>query len=128
MAEWEKVLYKAQAFPDTYTPPSFLDDVVLNAHVKERHYWKVVKSSGTLLQQISTVCISVCVSIHLYRESIGFGLMSSICIAVLIVGMTRRHIIVQQLRRLCVVRFDRKAYIGRVNLPGGKARHFAYPR
>lgn len=86
MAEWEKVLYKRQPFPDNYTPSSFLDEVVLNALVKERHYWKVVAASGAILQQICTVCITVAVSFHLYQGTLQFHHMGVVCMMVLILS------------------------------------------
>lgn len=126
MAEFEKVLYRKQPFPDNYTPDSFLDEVVFNAHVKERCYWTVVTASETVLQQMCTVCIAVGVSFHLYRDSIDFSLMSAICIAVLVTGTPPCSEGDHGWRcRIFVMLCDRWACVGRVTLQSGQTMHTA---
>ncbi|KAJ9518209.1 hypothetical protein QJQ45_010137 [Haematococcus lacustris] len=62
---WEKVLWKQQPFPDSYTPPSFLVELVVNAAVPRRQYWPVVLSSCAITQQLAVVVASCAVAAQL---------------------------------------------------------------
>ncbi|KAL6753573.1 phosphatidylinositol N-acetylglucosaminyltransferase subunit C [Haematococcus lacustris] len=62
---WEKVLWKQQPFPDSYTPPSFLVELVVNAAVPRRQYWPVVLSSCAITQQLAVMVASCAVAAQL---------------------------------------------------------------
>ncbi|GMH40411.1 hypothetical protein BSKO_08315 [Bryopsis sp. KO-2023] len=83
---WEKVLYKNQPFDDNYTHSSFLDKLVLNAHVQPRDYRMVVVDSAAVVQQLSTVAMVVSVSVHLHQGTIPVNALLAVCIVVLITG------------------------------------------
>ncbi|XP_060593684.1 phosphatidylinositol N-acetylglucosaminyltransferase subunit C-like [Ruditapes philippinarum] len=65
MKKWKKILYEDQGFPDHYVDDTFLDELKKNLHTRNYEYWKVVKESGVVTQQLCSVCIFVMVFIFM---------------------------------------------------------------
>ncbi|XP_071802153.1 phosphatidylinositol N-acetylglucosaminyltransferase subunit C-like isoform X1 [Asterias amurensis] len=63
---WQKVLYKDQGVPDNYVDESFLGELKR----KETTYelWHVVRESGVVTQQISSICIFVVLFVYMQQE------------------------------------------------------------
>lgn len=86
-AEWEKVLWKKQPFPDNYIPDSFLSSLRRNstslpvlpthtltadhyaANFQPYTYWPLVLAACTIAQHISSVFIFLVTFARLYDES-----------------------------------------------------------
>jgi hypothetical protein len=55
--QWQKLLYKAQPFPDNYVPASFLDQLKTNSNVRLYPFRKVSLEACGILQQLSCITI-----------------------------------------------------------------------
>jgi len=64
--QWEKVLWKRQAYPDNYIPPDFLSSLKKNRayHV----FWSLVSLSCAVTQHLATICIFISVFVHLKEQ------------------------------------------------------------
>ncbi|XP_064649729.1 phosphatidylinositol N-acetylglucosaminyltransferase subunit C-like [Lineus longissimus] len=63
--KWRKVLYEDQHVPDNYVSDTFLDEMRKNLNTRNYQYWPVVRESGVVTQQISSVCIFAVVFIYM---------------------------------------------------------------
>lgn len=59
---------------------------VLNAHLPERSYWRMVVASAAVTQQLCTVVASVAVPVHLYEGNITTQQLLGVCAALLVMG------------------------------------------
>nr|XP_022323332.1 phosphatidylinositol N-acetylglucosaminyltransferase subunit C-like isoform X2 [Crassostrea virginica] len=57
--KWRKILYEHQNVPDNYVDDSFLDEMKKNLYIRNYEYWSVVKASGEITQQISSMCLFI---------------------------------------------------------------------
>lgn len=62
---WRKVLYEDQGVPDNYVDKSFLDEMRKNLNTRTYQFWSVVSESGTVSQQLSSVCIFVTAFVYM---------------------------------------------------------------
>ncbi|KAH7103053.1 phosphatidylinositol N-acetylglucosaminyltransferase [Auriculariales sp. MPI-PUGE-AT-0066] len=67
---WEKVLWRAQPYPDNYVPESFLDKRRTNANFRPYSFLALVLASCAVTQHLSTIFIFVSVFIRLLDESL----------------------------------------------------------
>lgn len=84
--KWEKVLWKAQNFPDNYTDHTFLQELVINADVPKRDYWRVALGSAAVTQQLCTVVAAVATPVHLRRGTFGPHEVLAVCALLLLAG------------------------------------------
>ena len=64
---WQKVLWKEQhGYADNHTDESFLESLVVSTQ-PVRDYWKVVRDSAAITQQLSTVALACTVAVFLYQ-------------------------------------------------------------
>ncbi|PAV22429.1 phosphatidylinositol N-acetylglucosaminyltransferase [Pyrrhoderma noxium] len=68
-AGWERVLWKKQAYPDNYIPPSFLSSLRRNTNFRPYTYWPLVLASCAISQHISAIFVFLVTFSHLYDES-----------------------------------------------------------
>ena len=78
-ARWQKVLWKAQPFPDNHTDATFLRDLVVNADVPLRDAWQVFLGSASVAQQASVVAAAAAVPVHLRRGSLAAPAVLAAC-------------------------------------------------
>ena len=55
ICQWEKILYKRQAFPDNYVDESFLESLVTNASVRPHQIGELILGSVVVTQQLTSV-------------------------------------------------------------------------
>lgn len=68
---WRKVLYEQPAgLADNYTDATFLQHLVVNAKVPQRHYWSVVQDAVAVVQQINVVAAVVVAAVQLHEVCI----------------------------------------------------------
>ncbi|XP_004365140.2 hypothetical protein CAOG_00269 [Capsaspora owczarzaki ATCC 30864] len=67
LVPWRKILYERQPVPDNFLPPTFLDTVQTNVHVRPYRYWSTVLSSLGVLLQICGV-LNVLAIFHLLQS------------------------------------------------------------
>ncbi|KAK6195913.1 hypothetical protein SNE40_001241 [Patella caerulea] len=68
--KWEKVLYKKQNVPDNYVDDSFLRELKKNSNLRRYDYWTTVSQSGSVTQQISSVCIFLMIFIYMDEKQL----------------------------------------------------------
>jgi len=69
--EWEKVLWKSQAFPDNYIPPrSFLSSLRKNPNFRPYSYWPLVLLSCAITQHLATIFIFLAIFVRLKEHSL----------------------------------------------------------
>ncbi|KAG9440168.1 hypothetical protein H6P81_020333 [Aristolochia fimbriata] len=64
--KWKKVAYGGMqpGYDDNYTDESFLADMVMNANVVKRDFFKVMRDSVSISQYLCIVALLVCVWTH----------------------------------------------------------------
>ncbi|KAL3871367.1 hypothetical protein ACJMK2_039373 [Sinanodonta woodiana] len=77
---WKKILYEDQSVDDNYVDSSFLDELKKNLCTRKYDYWTVVRASGVVTQQISSVCIFVIVFIYMDSKILSA---ENLCVSVL---------------------------------------------
>ncbi|EJD03912.1 phosphatidylinositol N-acetylglucosaminyltransferase [Fomitiporia mediterranea MF3/22] len=68
-AEWQKLLWRKQPYPDNYIPDSFLSSLRRNANFCPYTYWPLVLAACTIAQHVSSIFIFLVTFVHLYDES-----------------------------------------------------------
>ncbi|KAJ8039176.1 Phosphatidylinositol N-acetylglucosaminyltransferase subunit C [Holothuria leucospilota] len=66
--KWRKVLYLDQGVPDNYVDSTFLDELQKNVYIRTYEYWNVVKETGVVTQQLSSICIFVVMFIFMSNQ------------------------------------------------------------
>ncbi|KAF8168082.1 phosphatidylinositol N-acetylglucosaminyltransferase [Crassisporium funariophilum] len=78
---WEKLLWKRQAYPDSYIPPKlFLSSLQRNPNLKPYAYWPLVILSCAITQHLSTIFIFISVFVRLKEHALDPR--SLVCISV----------------------------------------------
>ncbi|KAK0567500.1 glycosylphosphatidylinositol anchor biosynthesis [Tilletia horrida] len=70
-AEWERLLWKRQPFPDNYVPASFLDKLQTNATIVLPSYATLVVWSLPIAQQVASILAFVGAFAHLLNGSVS---------------------------------------------------------
>ncbi|CAH1786540.1 unnamed protein product [Owenia fusiformis] len=91
--KWKKILYENQGVPDNYVDETFLDEMRKNVYTREYEYWNVVKESGTLTQQASSVCIFVVIFIYMDNNSIKPEILFIVSSILTLIGYIVYHVI-----------------------------------
>ncbi|KDQ13136.1 hypothetical protein BOTBODRAFT_111897 [Botryobasidium botryosum FD-172 SS1] len=88
MSEWERVLWKKQAYADNYIPPSFLSSLRRNANVHPYTYAPLVLASCAIIQHISAVFILLSAFVHLHTMALDPRLLVWVSILCFLLGYT----------------------------------------
>lgn len=80
-----KILYEQQPFPDDYTGPSFLAEIIENENMIPYDYWLCVQETGAVTQQIALVGIYTCVFLFLQQNIISVWF-ACFCIMASLIG------------------------------------------
>ncbi|KAJ8300125.1 hypothetical protein KUTeg_021644, partial [Tegillarca granosa] len=70
-SKWRKILYENQNVPDNYVDETFLYELKKNLYIRNYDYWNVVRESGEVTQQISSVCLFVLVYIFMNEKTLS---------------------------------------------------------
>jgi phosphatidylinositol glycan class C protein len=84
--EWERVLWRAQPFPDNYVPPSFLSSLSKNPNVLPYRYWPLVLGACTISQNLSVIFAFLTVFTRLLDHTLDPRLLVALSSAGFIVG------------------------------------------
>ncbi|XP_069119383.1 phosphatidylinositol N-acetylglucosaminyltransferase subunit C-like [Argopecten irradians] len=84
--KWKKILYEDQGVPDNYVDSSFLDEMKKNLYTRTYSYWSVVKNSGEVTQQISSLCLFVVIYIYMNNQKLSPQLLVVVMVAVTMAG------------------------------------------
>ncbi|KAG2484621.1 hypothetical protein HYH03_016575 [Edaphochlamys debaryana] len=109
--EWEKVLWKRQPFPDTYTDETFLQQLVVNDSVPDRRFWPVVAASGAVTQQLSCVVALAAVALLLREGRLGAEQLLAACALLLALGYATCALLGRQLLGGSVARGARQCVL-----------------
>ncbi|XP_072015904.1 phosphatidylinositol N-acetylglucosaminyltransferase subunit C-like [Amphiura filiformis] len=63
--KWHKVLYMDQGVPDNYVDKSFLDEMKKNVNTRTYELWSVIRETGVVSQQLSSICFFVVIFIYM---------------------------------------------------------------
>ncbi|XP_064616755.1 phosphatidylinositol N-acetylglucosaminyltransferase subunit C-like isoform X1 [Liolophura sinensis] len=91
--KWRKVLYENQGVPDNYVDETFLDELKKNLYTRKYDYWSVLKESGVVTQQISSVCLFVVVYISMSEKMLSPELLFLISSLLTLIGYITYDII-----------------------------------
>jgi len=69
-SKWRKILYESQPFPDNYTDASFLEELKKNVNTQLYDLRTVIHGSGVVSQQLSCICIFVCLFIYMHNNDV----------------------------------------------------------
>jgi len=69
-AEWERVLWRPQPFPDNFVPPTFLAALSKNPNVLPYRYWPLVLGACTISQHLSVVFVFLAVFTRLLDHTL----------------------------------------------------------
>ncbi|XP_061169616.1 LOW QUALITY PROTEIN: phosphatidylinositol N-acetylglucosaminyltransferase subunit C-like [Saccostrea echinata] len=84
--KWRKILYEHQNVPDNYTDDSFLDAMRKNLYIRKYEYWSVVRASGEITQQISSMCLFIVSFIYMDDRRLSPDSLVVITIAASVIG------------------------------------------
>mmetsp|Transcript_33440 Transcript_33440/g.103817 ORF Transcript_33440/g.103817 Transcript_33440/m.103817 type:complete len:285 (+) Transcript_33440:106-960(+) len=70
---WRKALYLRQPYEDNYVGESFLDSLVLNAHVQHYDYVTLCRGAMAVVQQLCLLCVFVGVWSRVLRRAWSHG-------------------------------------------------------
>jgi len=83
---WRKVLYLHQPFEDNYVDESFLDSLVLNAHVQHYDYVALCRGATGVVQQLCLLCAFVSVWSRVQRRLWSHGALLAVDALALVLG------------------------------------------
>jgi len=83
---WRKALYLRQPYEDNYVGESFLDSLVVNAHVQRYSYRALCRGAMCVVQQLCLLCALVGAWSRLRRRAWSHGAMLALDVLVLVIG------------------------------------------
>jgi len=87
LQEWEKVLWKTQAYPDNYVPSAlFLASLQMNPNFRPYTYWPLVILACAITQHLATTFIFLSVFVRLKEQILDSRTLVSVSIACFFIG------------------------------------------
>lgn len=91
--KWKKILYEDQGVNDNYVDETFLEELKKNLHVRTYDYWTAARESGTVTQQMCSVCIFVVVFIYMDEHKLSPLILYAVSSILTLVGYIIKEMI-----------------------------------
>eukprot|EP00160_Parvularia_atlantis_P004220 Unigene13550_Nuclearia_a/m.41040 Unigene13550_Nuclearia_a/g.41040 ORF Unigene13550_Nuclearia_a/g.41040 Unigene13550_Nuclearia_a/m.41040 type:complete len:370 (-) Unigene13550_Nuclearia_a:13-1122(-) len=83
---WRKLLYVAQPFPDNHVDGSFLEELQRNVNVRVYDYWELVRLSGSITQQGSSIVLFAAIFIYAHTGVLSATALVAFAVATTLLG------------------------------------------